>query len=63
MWKQIGDQFMVNKDTVRSIIKKFKLTGSVEDREVSGRPRLTSPTDDRKIVLLAKQKSKEYTRT
>ena len=50
---QIGEQFLVKKDTVKKIIKKFKETGEIEDLPVSGRPRITSPQDDRKIIRLA----------
>ena len=57
-YPQIGEQLQVNPDTVRKIIKKFKDTGTIEDLEVSGRPRKTSPQDDRNIARLANSNSK-----
>ena len=57
-YPQIGEQLQVNPDTVRKIIKKFKDTGTIEDLDVSGRSRKTSPQDDRNIARLVNSNSK-----
>ena len=38
--------------TINNIIKRYKETGSIEDRYRPGRPRISSPRDDRELVRI-----------
>jgi len=47
-------QLKVAKSTVQDSIKRWKESGSYEDKERTGRPRATSLAEDRAIVLISK---------
>ena len=52
---KIAKDLLMNRNTVKSIIRRYKKTGSVENAEKSGRPRKTHPRIDRKIVRETKK--------
>ena len=47
--KKIMQQLKVKKSTIRSIWKKYQLTGSVSNKPVTGRPKKLTQTDKRRI--------------
>jgi transposase len=50
---KIAEKTNFKRDTIKSVIKKWKATGSVTNKPRKGRPRATSPREDRKIIQLA----------
>ncbi|XP_065643058.1 uncharacterized protein LOC136074647 [Hydra vulgaris] len=53
--REIGRIVKRSHSLVLTIIKRFKETKSYVDRHRSGRPRLTTPNDDRLLIRLAKK--------
>ena len=53
--REIGKIIKRSHSSVLTIIKRFKETKSYVDRHCSGRPRLTTPNDDRLLIRLAKK--------
>lgn len=51
--KQICREVGIKKPNLNSILTKYKLTGDVEDSPRSGRPRCTTPREDRTIVRMS----------
>ena len=51
----IAAQFGVSKSTVAYIFRKFSVSGNVMVAQKSGRPKVTTPNDDKTIVKLSKQ--------
>jgi transposase len=50
---QLAQIYKVSKHTVHNIVNKKKTFGTVVDRPKSGRPRISSKRDDRRLVRLA----------
>lgn len=48
-FREIGRTLKIDHKTVKAIVVRHKKTGSVDDLPRSGRPRKTSPRDDRKL--------------
>lgn len=53
--QHISEQLEVHIKSVRSVINKFKETNTLEDLERSGRPRATTPREDRHLRLLSRR--------
>ncbi|XP_004206647.1 uncharacterized protein LOC101238575 [Hydra vulgaris] len=53
--REIGRIIKRSHSSVLTIIKRFRKTKSYIDRHRSGRPRLTTPNDDRLLIRLAKK--------
>ena len=52
---EIGKIIKRSHSSVLTIIRRFKETKSYVERHRSGRPRLTTPNDDRLLIRLAKK--------
>jgi transposase len=50
---ELAKQYGVSKSTVQNIIKKKKMFGTVVDRPKSGRPRISSQRDDRRLFRMS----------
>ncbi len=57
-YRYIAKTIGISTSTVSSIISKFKVSGSVDDKKRSGRPRATTIQDDRLICLTARRNPK-----
>jgi len=53
--RKISEKVGKAKTTVYQIIKKFMETGSVADRPRSGRPRISTPRDDKVLIRISKK--------
>ncbi|TFK71483.1 hypothetical protein BDN72DRAFT_837535 [Pluteus cervinus] len=51
----ISDEFKIPKTSIRNIISRWKIRGTVADAPRSGRPRKTTPRDRRHVVLAARK--------
>src|SRR5689334_22743653 len=54
----VATKLQTTPKTVRSTVKKYEETGSVSDRPRSGRKRIFSESDEKKIVKKARKKKK-----
>lgn len=54
-FRKTAQLYGVGKSAVGQIMKKYELTGSTKNRKQSGRPRKTTPRQDRKLVVLSKE--------
>ena len=52
-WTAICKQLNVKPSSARSVVKKFDITGTVDNKPVSGRPKKISPQGERRLVRLA----------
>ncbi|KAF8785828.1 hypothetical protein HNY73_011331 [Argiope bruennichi] len=57
-YRVIGVQLNISLFTVRSVVKKFKETGSTENKTRSGRPRIFSTREKRAIINKVKKNPK-----
>src|SRR4051812_46652190 len=48
---QIAKNLRRPRSTIRSFLKKYKMTSDIKDRPRSGRPKVTNEREDRHIVL------------
>ncbi len=55
-YSEIAETLRASKSTIHNIIKRFEETGNLEERARSGRPKISTPTDDRKLLQIAKKK-------
>jgi transposase len=53
--RQLAEMYSLSKSSVHNIVKKKKVYGTVADRPKSGRPKLSSIRDDRRLVRLSIQ--------
>ena len=53
--EDIAQRFGVNQSVVSRLISKHAATGDVADRPRSGRPKVTTPREDRRIINLARR--------
>ena len=49
-WKELGDRFLINKETAQRIVRTYQETGRTESKPPPGRPRLSTPRQDLVIV-------------
>ncbi|GFU19294.1 hypothetical protein NPIL_239341 [Nephila pilipes] len=57
-YRAIGVQLNISSFTVRSVVKKFKETGSTKNKTKSGRPRIFSTREKRVIINKVKKNPK-----
>ena len=55
--RRVADQFRVNHSIIVRLMQRFRQTGNVTDRPRAGRPRKTTPREDRLISRRARQQS------
>jgi len=53
--RKLSEKVGKAKTTVHLIIKKFMKTGSVADQLGSGRPRISTPRDDKVLIMISKK--------
>ena len=53
--RQIAREFNINQSQVSRLLQRWRQTGGVDDRQRSGRPRLTSARQDRALLRTARQ--------
>jgi transposase len=54
--RRVADHFRVNHSTIVRLMQRFRQTGNVTDRPCAGRPRKTTPREDRLISRRARQR-------
>jgi hypothetical protein len=54
--KRVADHFRVNHSIIVRLMQRFRQTGNVTDRPRAGRPRNTTPREDRLISRRARQR-------
>ena len=54
---RVADHFRVNHSIIVRLMQRFRQTGNVTDRPRAGRPRKTTPREDRLISRRARQRS------
>ena len=54
-WKELAERFLVSKEAARSVVRTFQKSGRIEANFSPGRPRKTTPRDDRSIVLASER--------
>ncbi len=54
-YSEIAETLGTSKSTIHNIIQRFEETGNVKERARSGRPKISTPTDDRILVRIAKK--------
>ena len=54
-FSQIGNELNRTKSCIKTIIDRYNETKSYDDRPRSGRPKISTPKDDRLLVRLAKK--------
>jgi transposase len=55
--RRVADHFRVNHSIIVRLMQRFRQTGNVTDRPRAGRPRKTTPREDRHISRRAQQRS------
>lgn len=48
--RQVAANFNVHPKTIRRLVTKFRQTGDVKDRPRSGRPKVTTAREDRRLI-------------
>ena len=51
--RDVANQFHVSVATLSRLVRRYRETGDVKDRVRSGRPRITTAVEDRRIRLLS----------
>lgn len=51
---ELSRRFNVHRATVINLLRKYRSTGSVDDRQRKGRPRMTSLREDRRLLRISK---------
>jgi transposase len=54
--RRVADHFRVNHSIIVRLMQRFRQTGNVTDRPRAGRPRKTTPREDRLISRRARQR-------
>jgi transposase len=54
-YKQIATTIGTSKSTIHNIIERYEQTGSVKERARSGRPRISTPREDRILLQITKK--------
>ena len=54
-YKSMSEIFDVPAQTIHDVIKRYLETGSVENKKKTGRPRKTTPRQDRQMVIECKK--------
>ncbi len=54
-YKTIADDLHMSESSVGKIVRRYKERGTIDNIKQSGRPRKTTPRDDRKIIIEAKK--------